>query len=48
MERAGKERSDKGGAQDTNQRSFGANSLLNPLWCYHGFRMAVVGLSVSA
>ena len=46
MERAGKERSDKGGAQDTNQRSFGANSLLNPLWCYHGFRMAVVGLSV--
>ena len=24
---------------------FGAFSLFNPLWCYHGFRMAVVGLS---
>ncbi len=24
---------------------FGAVSLFNPLWCYHGFRMAVVGLS---
>ncbi len=24
---------------------FGASSLFNPLWCYHGFRMAVVGLS---
>lgn len=24
----------------------GWRSLLNPLWCYHGFRMAVVGLTV--
>ncbi|MBT1182105.1 cell division protein FtsW [Bifidobacterium sp. CP2] len=24
----------------------GWRSLLNPLWCYHGFRMAVLGLSV--
>lgn len=24
---------------------FGAASLFNPLWCYHGFRMAVMGLS---
>ena len=23
----------------------GWRSLLNPLWCYHGFRMAVVGLT---
>lgn len=46
QDRVGKERSDKGGAQGADRHSFGVNSLFNPLWCYHGFRMAVVGLSV--
>ena len=26
----------------------GWRSLLNPLWCYNGFRMAVVGLTCLA
>ena len=36
----------KTGGEDSQRRGFGINSLFNPLWCYHGFRMAVLGLSV--
>ena len=31
---------------DQNRSHFGMSSLFNPLWCYHGFIMSVVGLSV--
>ncbi|WP_240541251.1 peptidoglycan glycosyltransferase FtsW [Bifidobacterium santillanense] len=31
---------------DAERRPSGPQSLLNPLWCYHGFRMSVLGLSV--
>lgn len=36
----------KTGVDNTKRQGFGINSLFNPLWCYHGFRMAVLGLSV--
>lgn len=36
----------KTGVDNAKRRGFGINSLFNPLWCYHGFRMAVLGLSV--
>ncbi|NEG54384.1 FtsW/RodA/SpoVE family cell cycle protein [Bifidobacterium platyrrhinorum] len=31
---------------NTDRARPGMRSLFNPLWCYHGFRMAVLGLSV--
>lgn len=36
----------KTGVDNAKRQGFGINSLFNPLWCYHGFRMAVLGLSV--
>ena len=36
----------KTGVDNVKRQGFGINSLFNPLWCYHGFRMAVLGLSI--
>lgn len=36
----------KSGVSDPNRSHFGMGSLFNPLWCYHGFTMSVIGLSI--